>query len=304
MEPDEYEEDLDQEMGADPSDDTPPQGFPQVVATYEQSADDAHHDMSDGVDPINQGHIFDAEYQPDRTPPARPREFPFWAWLLVPVALVLGIIAVLVLRPVAHTPVATPQTPGQPSASSAQDGQSAPARTNLGDDTPLPLTTPAPPGKFQSVGLAMFSGPDDVQLNPGSVVLPDDRLTFRLSYNGAKLEDKVEVKWEVNDRDWGVEEVHLNPWTTSQWFIRKRPESGWPEGRYRLTVFHEDTEVSSIFFEVSATGQPLDPNTVTFPEQGEGEGQAQGGASEGVEGSTSESEFSFTGPSDASESSQ
>lgn len=318
MEPDQNEDHLADQLAEDAANPTPPQGFPRVVAAYQEdgeggadstvvAADDDPYldpEAGDGAGAEiveDEGPIFDAEYQPDRTVVKRQREFPFWAWLAIPVALVLGIILVLVFGPLSKDKApktADAKTPAAV-ASDATDPSAQPSRDTGTKDAPLPLATPAPPGKFRAVGLAVFSGPDDVQLNPGSVVLPDTRLTFRLSYTGAQLSDKVEVKWEVNDREWGSEIVHLNPWTTSTWFTRERPESGWPEGRYRLTVLHDDKEESSIFFEVNPTGQPADPATATFPAEGESAGEPQGGAGGGVEGSTSESEFSFSRPSDS-----
>ncbi|WP_336250684.1 hypothetical protein [Stomatohabitans albus] len=305
MEPDRNEDEIVDKSTMDPSHPTPPQGFPRVVAAYDQAEEDdelvqvmdedpdtAEQDIDDAASADDAGPVFDSTYQPKRTPTKQTREVPFWAWLAIPVALVVGIIAVLVFRPVETLlPPGDDQTVAEPSTRA--DGTSSSERDS--GDAPLPLTTPAPPGRFQAVGLAVFSGPDDIQINPGSVVTPDTRLTFRLSYNGAQLKDEVTVKWEVNDRSWGSETVHLNPWTTSQSFTRERPESGWPEGRYRLTVLHDDTEVSSIFFEVNPTGQPADPSTVTFP----AEGEAEGGAGSSVEGSTSSSEFSFPGNSDS-----
>lgn len=308
MEPDQNEDHLAEQPAESDPNPTPPQGFPQVVSAYEEAgepdsagedvgdpqpltdntAEDGNEDTTTSADP---GPVFDADYLPDRPIQKRRQEFPFWAWLAIPVALVLGIVLVLIFGPLSSGQVPAP-TGDQPSsvAQATPDPSGQPSRDPGSKDAPLPLATPAPPGKFRAVGLAVFSGPDDVQLNPGSVVTPDTRLTFRLSYTGAQLKDQVEVKWEVNDREWGSEIVHLSPWTTSQWFTRDRPESGWPEGRYRLTVLHDDKEESSIFFEVNPTGQPADPATATFPEGGE----AEGGAGGGVEGNTSESEFSFS----------
>lgn len=320
MEPDQNEDHLAEESVESAANPTPPQGIPRVVSAYQEAdapgetteaitdTDDPHSQtefqtVEEGTILVDdEGPVFDAEYQPDRTLPKRQREFPFWAWLAIPVALVLGIILVLVFGPLSSEK--TPNTAENPAPAVAESGTADPSAQASRDpgskDAPLPLATPAPPGKFRAVGLAVFSGPDDVQLNPGSVVTPDTRLTFRLSYTGAQLKDKVEVKWEVNDREWGSEIVHLSPWTTTQWFTRERPESGWPEGRYRLTVIHDDKEESSIFFEVNPTGQPADPATATFPADGASEGEPQGGAGGGVEGSTTESEFSFSRPSDSS----
>lgn len=322
MEPDQNEDHLADQPTEGAANPTPPQGFPRVVSAYQEEAEpsevtevaveaddpyasaEAPGGEEDGGEDTelveDEGPIFDAEYQPNRAAPKRQREFPFWAWLAIPVALVLGIILVLVFGPLSNDKApktADAQTP--PAAAGTTDPSAQSSRDPGAKDAPLPLATPAPPGKFRAVGLAVFSGPDDVQLNPGSVVLPDTRLTFRLAYTGAQLKDQVEVKWEVDDREWGSEIVHLNPWTTSTWFTRERPESGWPEGRYRLTVLHDDKEESSIFFEVNPTGQPADPATATFPAEGESDSGPEGGAGGGVEGSTSESEFSFSRSSDA-----
>ena len=318
MDPDQFDGHSADEEADAPTNPTPPEGIPRVVSAYEEpgepdSQPDSQPDEGEGFWPHEPdeattpdlgepeeapGPVYDTEYQPDRALPKRRADVPFWAWLAIPVALVLGIILVLVFGPLSrpNQPTAAgDQTPvaGAPGASDQ------PSRDPGSKDLPLPLVTPAPPGKFRVASLAVFSGPDDVQLNPGSVVTPDTRLTFRLSYTGAQLKDQVEVKWEVNDRDWGSEIVHLNPWTTTQWFTRDRPESGWPEGRYRLTVMHEDKEESSIFFEVNPTGQPADPAAATFPADDPSaeatDAGPQGGAGSGVEGSTSESEFSFPG---------
>lgn len=266
------EVDLDDEVELDDEIDEADEDDGDLIASvYVEEEDRADSGRGEADQPV--APVFDAPYQPKRSKMGTAvAEVPYWVWLAIPVGLVVGIILVLIFAPSSKeeelaSAAATLPSQQQVITEGAGPRESPATQGRPGADNPLPLATPAPPGHFKVEGFNLYSGPDDVQLNPGSVILPDERITFKLHYSGAQYVDSVQVQWEVNGRDWGTEEVHLNPWTTSQWFVRDRPESGWPEGRYRLTVFHEEKEVSSIFFEVSPTGLPVQDDAILLPGQ-------------------------------------